>query len=61
MCLTELPLDYALYISATHVNRIVALPLVSQCQTHDQVCALFTDFLTGTFIPSLLLQRSLKI
>lgn len=34
---------------------------VSQCQTHDQVCALFTGVLTGTFIPSLLLQRSLKI
>lgn len=60
MLLTELPLDYALYISATHVNRIMALSLVPQCQTHDQICALFTGILTGTFIPSLLLQ-SLKI
>lgn len=58
--LTELSLNYALNISATHVNRIVALLLVSQCQTHDQVYALFTGILTGTFIPSLLLQRSVS-
>lgn len=49
------------FTSLQHMETGLWLCYWCLCQTQDQVCALFTGVLTGTLIPSLLLQRSLKI
>jgi len=40
------PLDYALQISATHINTVLILPLMSLCQKYDP----FRGIFVGIFV-----------